>query len=86
MDRRQIEGLRTKVRGVLWELDPIGISGEKGWPQDEYDSFVDEAVSALLNHGLKAAAVRLADSFQDRLQITISVDTLETHLSRIGDA
>jgi hypothetical protein len=86
MDRRQIEGLRTKVRGVLWELDPIGISREKEWPQDEYDRFVDEAVSALLNHGLKAAAVRLADSFQVRLQVTISVDTLETHLSRISEA
>jgi hypothetical protein len=33
---------------ILHEWDPIGIQGYKGWPEDEYDSYVPEVCRLLI--------------------------------------
>ncbi|WP_411699056.1 hypothetical protein [Conyzicola sp.] len=61
MDGGRLDKLRAEVRDIAWELDPAGIGGEADWPRDEYDAYVDGAVSSLMTRGVEAAAARLAE-------------------------
>jgi hypothetical protein len=83
MDRAVVEALRAEVRAALWELDPAGVSDDDDWPSDEYDSYVDNVVSALVNRGLEIAAIRLRDSLLERMDIAVPIEVLRVKLGRI---
>jgi hypothetical protein len=47
--RRNFDDLSTSVREIVIEWDPIGVLSDSDWPRDEYDSYIPQICSILMN-------------------------------------
>jgi hypothetical protein len=78
------EGMRSDLRELLYEWDPIGVAPEPDWPRDEYDDLIEPLLNRL-RAGATAGelAVLLEEHVNGQMGLEVDVDREERFAARL---